>query len=89
MSPERMQFAADILDGKYRRTDFSTPDPKAEMAIRRLKVDGVYQYVVMRMLDGPLYLFDDGIAYIPSEAQAKAAIALCEKWNKELAANRK
>ena len=67
MSPERMQLAADISDG-MRRTDFATPDPKAEMAIRCRKVDGVYQYVVLRLLDGPLFMFDDGIAYIPSEA---------------------
>lgn len=76
------QRAADILNG-------FNPRPKDEMAIRRRKVNGVYQYGIMRLLDGPLFLFDDGIAYLPSEAQINSALALCEKWNNELAANRK
>jgi hypothetical protein len=80
-----MMSIQDILDGKV-RTDFECKTPGVGMAIRRKKkADGFQWYGLMQFSADPtMYLFDDGRAYRPTEAQMKEAVALVVEWNNDL-----
>ncbi len=71
--------------------DYECRKPGVGLAIRRRKgEDGLQWYGLMRLnADKTLFLFDDGVAYRPTEAQLKEALALCGEWNNDLRKKRK